>query len=155
MAIKLIGCAPNMRHFNFIITLSIIGALSIVLMTGLNSIQRDIEDAAVEADITNLRIGLMSAWTHHTVTFQQMNIESLRNSNPMLLMQDIPVNYIGELDESPINQRSIWYFDTHNKQLIYVFNDGHQVKYTLSSTAGLAKVSLLSVGGIDLVRIMH
>ena len=35
---------------------------------------------------------------------------------------------------------------------MYVFNDGQQAGYKLSSVVGQAKASLLSMGGLDLVK---
>ena len=70
----------------------------------------------------------------------------------MLLMAEKPKNYIGELSKAPSNNKEIWYFDTTKKQLVYVFNDGNLARYSFSKTAGQTKASLLTMGGLDLVK---
>ena len=95
---------------------------------------------------------MAETWVHKNVTNQPVNIETLKDSNPMLLIMEKPANYIGERVEEPRSSKAIWYFDTQKKRLIYVFSDGHQARYRLVSTAGQASASLLAVGGLDLVK---
>ena len=65
-------------------------------------------------------------------------IAELNNSNPMLLFDDPPPNYIGELDDpkpETINGYS-WYFDRRNNTLVYrVAND----EYFVTSLTGPAR----------------
>ncbi|MGZ5056090.1 MAG: hypothetical protein ACXWAT_17025, partial [Methylobacter sp.] len=62
-----------------------------------------------------------------------------------------PKNYSGEYAQMPPDAQAVWYFDSKAKCLVYVFSDGRQVRYRLTSTAKLNRASLGAVGGIDMV----
>jgi hypothetical protein len=144
--------APSARRFDFAVTVTVIAILATLLLGYLNKMQHDIERLIVETELNSFRLSLAEAWVHKIVSNQSIDSTALQNSNPMLLMAEKPKNYIGELAEAPSNKKEIWYFDTTKKQLIYVFNDGSQTRYSFSKTAGQAKASLLTVGGLDLVK---
>jgi len=144
--------APSTHRFDFAVTLTVIGILATLLLGYLNKVQHDIEKVILETELTNVRLGMVESWVHKNVTNQPVNIEALKDSNPMLLIMEKPANYIGEHPEAPRSNKAVWYFDTQKKRLIYIFSDGHQAQYRLVSTAGQAKASLLSVGGLDLVK---
>jgi hypothetical protein len=95
---------------------------------------------------------LAESWVHRSVNNQPMDNAALQDSNPILLMAEKPENYIGELSEAPNNKKDIWYFDTKKKLLIYVFNDEDQARYSFRKVDGKSKGSLLTVGGLDLVK---
>lgn len=143
--------APAKRQFDLAITLCVIGILATLLLHRLNDAQVEIEKVMLATEVNNLRLSLAEAWVHKSVTNQPINVASLQNSNPMLLIAEPPFNYIGELTQKPTSAEAIWYFDTKRKQLIYVFKDGHQARFKLSSTFGNTKTSLLGIGGLDLV----
>lgn len=143
--------APSAHRFDFTITLCVIGILATLLLHYLNKAQNDIENVILETEVNNLRLGLAEAWVHKSVTNQPISIDALENSNPMLLIAEKPENYIGERSNAPKTDKAVWYFDTQKKQLVYVFNDGHQARYRLVSTAGRPSASLIATGGIDLV----
>lgn len=143
--------APSAHRFDFAVTLCIIGILATLLLHRLNEAQADIEKVILETELNNLRLGMTEAWLHKSVTNQPINVEALKACNPMLLVAERPSNYIGELTQAPSTNKAVWYFDTQKKQLVYVFNDGHQARYKLVSTAGRAGASLVSIGGVDLV----
>jgi hypothetical protein len=130
----------------------VIGILATWLLHSLNKAQHDIEKVILETELTNLRLGMAETWVHKNLTNQSVNIEALKDSNPMLLIMEKPENYIGELTEEPRSRKAIWYFDTQKKLLIYVFSDGHQARYRLVGTAGQSNASLLAIGGLDLVK---
>ena len=152
MSAQLSRHAPSTHRFDFAITVCVIGILATWLLHSLNEAQHDIEKVILETELTNVRLGMAEAWVHKNVTNQPVNMEALKDSNPMLLIMEKPANYIGELSEEPRSSKAIWYFDTQKKRLIYVFSDGHQARYRLVSTAGQASASLLAVGGLDLVK---
>ncbi|MDI1299652.1 hypothetical protein [Methylotenera sp.] len=152
MSAHLARHAPSARRFDFAVTLIVIGILATLLLGYLNKAQQDIERLIVETELNSLRLSLAENWVDKSVSNQSIDSVALQNSNPMLLIADNPENYIGELSEAPSNKIEIWYFDTTRKQLIYVFNDGSQARYRFSKTAGQTKASLLTVGGLDLVK---
>jgi len=144
--------APSAHRFDFAVTLTVIGILATLLLGYLNTAQNDIQKVIVETELNSLRLGLAEHWVDKSLKNQSIDSKTLINSNPMLLIAESPENYIGELSEAPRDSKEVWYFDTTKKQLIYVFNDGKQARYRLSSTVGQSKASLLSVGGLDLVK---
>jgi len=143
--------APSAHRFDFTVTLCVIGVLATLLLHYLNEAQADIEKVILKTELDNLRLGLAEVWIHKSVTNQLIDIEALKSSNPILLIATRPENYIGESVQMPKGSKSIWYFDTQKKQLVYVFNDGQQAAYKLVGTTGRTSASLLSVGGLDLV----
>jgi hypothetical protein len=145
--------APSSHRFDFTVMLCIIGVLATLLLHYLNEAQADIEKVILKTELNNLRLGLAEAWIHKSVTYQPIDIEALKDSNPMLLIATRPENYIGESSLAPKASKAIWYFDTRKKQLIYVFNDGQQAAYKLVGTTEKTSASLVSVGGIDLVLV--
>lgn len=144
--------APSAHRFDFAVTLSVIGILATLLLHYLNETQNDIEQVIVKTELNNLRLGLAETWVHKNVTHQPIEIKALNDSNPMLLVISRPQNYIGERSGAPSSGKEIWYFDTTKKRLIYLSNDGHQTQYRFISTVGQAKASLLTIGGMDLVK---
>ncbi len=144
--------APSTHRFDFAVTVTVIAILATLLLGYLNKVQQDIERLIVETELNSFRLSLAEAWVHKSIKNQSMDSAALQNSNPMLLMAEKPKNYIGELSKVPSNKKEVWYFDTTKKQLIYVFNDGSIANYSFSKTAGQAKASLLTVGGLDLVQ---
>ena len=144
--------APSAHRFDFAVTLTVIAILATLLLAYLNKAQNDIEKVIVETEINSLRLSLAEHWVDKNLKNQSINSESLINCNPMLLTAEKPKNYVGEFSKAPSNRKEVWYFDTKKKQLMYVFSDGQQAGYRLSSVVGQTKVSLLSMGGLDLVK---
>lgn len=58
-----------------------------------------------------------------------LDLQSLEGSNPMDLMLETPVNYIGALRlVNPTDmQARIWYFDTNTGELVYIANDARNL----------------------------
>lgn len=152
MSAQLPRHAPSAHRFDFAVTLTVIGILATLLLGYLNKAQNDIEKVIVETELNSLRLSLTEYWVDKSLKNQSIDSKTLINSNPMLLIAERPENYIGEFSEAPRDSREVWYFDTTKKQLIYVFKDGKQARCRLSSTVGQSKASLLSVGGLDLVK---
>ena len=144
--------APSTHRFDFAVTLTVIAILATLLLGYLNKAQNDIEKVILETELNSLRLSLAEHWVDKSLKNQSIDSGSLKNSNPMLLIAERPENYIGEFSKAPSDRKEVWYFDTTKKQLIYVFNDGHQARYRLSSSAGQASASLLTISGLDLVK---
>lgn len=105
----------------------------------------------METDLVNMRWGLRELWAHRNATGQSLDVSEIGNANPLRFLNDRPRNYSGEYTETPPGAQSIWYFDTKAQRLVYVFSDGHQLRYRLAGTAKLNRASLGAMGGIDLV----
>jgi hypothetical protein len=152
VSVHLSKYAPNVRRFDFAITLWVIGALATCLLHYLNTAQSEIEKVILETELNNLRLGLAETWVHKSIANESINIEALKGSNPMLLIAAKPANYVGEHTQAPSNSKAIWYFDTQKRQLIYINKDSLEAAYILVCTAGQTSASLVSIGGLDLVR---
>ena len=105
----------------------------------------------METDLVNMRWGLRELWAHRNARGQSLVVSEIDNANPLRFLNDHPKNYSGEYAETPTDAQSIWYFDTKAQRLVYVFSDGHQLRYRLTSTARLERASLGAMGGMDLV----
>lgn len=139
-------------RFDFAITVSIIAVLTYLLLLSLHRIQSQAEQAALEADLNSMRWGLRELWAHRNVKGQALANSKIANANPLQLLNERPENYRGEFPETPPDARSVWYFDTKAKRLVYVFGDGRQVRYRVAGTSGLKWAPQGSMGGIDLVQ---
>ncbi len=140
------------RLFNFAISNSIIAILVFIVLSNINRAQSQVEESMMETDVANIRWELRELWAHRNATGQSIVSSEIENANPLRLVNERPKNYSGEYAETPPGAESVWYFDTKAKCLVYVFSDGHQVRYRLASTAKLNRASLGAMGGIDLIR---
>lgn len=143
---------PSTHRFDFAVTLTVIAILATLLLGYLNKAQHDIEKVIVNTELNNLRLSLAEAWLHKNLLHQPFDSEALKDSNPLLWVAEKPENYIGELKKAPSEAKAVWYFDTTKKRLVYVFNDGQQVQFRFSKTAGQTQASLLAIGGLDLMK---
>lgn len=139
-------------RFDFAITVSIIAVLTYLLLLSLHRIQSQAEQAALEADLNSMRWGLRKLWVHSNVKGQALANSEITNANPLQLLNERPENYSGEFPKTPSDARSVWYFDTEAKRLVYVFGDGRQVRYRMAGTSALKRASQGAMGGIDLVQ---
>lgn len=150
MKLNIVHIAAS-RFFNLAISTSIIGAMLSLTLLSISQVRSQVEVFMMEADVANLRWELRELWTHRNATGQSFVISEIENTNPLRLVNEGLPNYSGEYTQPPLDVQSIWYFDIKKLRLIYVFRDGHQVRYRLSGTAQLNRASLGAVGSIDLV----
>ena len=150
MKLNIIHIAAS-RFFNLAISTSIIGAMLSLTLLSISQVRSQVEVFMMEADVANLRWELRELWTHRNATGQSFVISEIENTNPLRLVNEGLPNYSGKYTQPPLDVQSIWYFDIKKLRLIYVFRDGHQVRYRLSGTAQLNRASLGAVGSIDLV----
>lgn len=148
---KITAQQPGASRFDFAISISIIAILISILLFNLNLAQSQAETVMMEADLSNMRWGLRELWAHRNAIGQSLDASEVNNANPLRLLSDRPNNYSGEYAKAP-HAQSIWYFDTKAKRLVYIFSDGRQVRYRLTSIAKLKRASLGAIGGIDLVQ---
>ncbi len=137
-------------RFDFAVSVSIIAILATLLLFSLNRAQIQAEVVTMETDVINMRWGLRELWAHRNATGQSLAASEIDDANPLRLLNEYPKEYRGEYPEAPSGIQSAWYFDTGAKRLVYVFSDGRQARYRLTSTAKLNRASLGAMGGIDL-----
>lgn len=137
--------------FNFAITNGIIAILIFAVLSNINRAQSQVEQSMMETDVANIRWQLRELWAHRNATGQSISGNEIDDVNPLRLVNERPKNYSGEYAETPPGAESVWYFDTQARRLVYVFSDGHQIRFRLTGTAKLNRASLGAIGGMDLV----
>jgi hypothetical protein len=137
--------------FKSVVTLAVIAILMFTVLYSLNFAQSQIETAMMETDLANIRWELRELWAHRNATGQSLASKEIDDANPFRLINEPPKNYSGELDQKPSDALAVWYFDSQSRRLVYIFKDGHQLRYRLTSTAKLDRASLGTLGSIDLV----
>lgn len=152
MKLKITAPQFSAGRFDFVISISIIVLLAFILLFSLSRTQSQIESVMMEADLSNMRWGLRELWAHRNAIGQSLADSEINNANPLRLLSDRPNNYIGEYEKIPPDARSIWYFDSKAQRLVYVFSDGHPLRYRLTRIARLNRASLGAIGGIDLMQ---
>lgn len=136
---------------NLVITISIIATLMYAVLYSLNRAQDQIEAAMMETDLANIRWELRELWAHRNAAGQSLASNEIDNANPFRLINEPPKNYSGEAAQTPPGAQATWYFDSQARCLVYVFKDGRQLRYRLTSAARLNRASIGAIGGIDLV----
>jgi hypothetical protein len=129
--------AIRSRKFEFMVVICVIGLFATWLLHSLNKAQTEIEQIVLNTQLNNMRLELLEAWTHKNLMHETVNIEAFKDSNPIRLIATKPSNYIGERAITSRDMTNIWYFDTRNKRLTYVYNDGREAAYILACRAGV------------------
>ncbi len=143
----------GIHRFDFAITVIVISIMATLMLNSLEKLEKSAEKVTHDSELNNLRLGLAENWVHMSVSHQTLDVNSIISQNPMLFIKEVPNNYIGELSTAPVDQSRIWYFDTHSKQLVYMYNDGTTIGYRLVSTLNRDRASLLSMNNLDLVAV--
>lgn len=144
----------NRNHawrFKFAISAIVIAFLLGVTIRKLVDFQIHLEKENVENQVQNFRLGLSEAWISRNIAHKNTNISTFENTNPMLLISDVPKNYIGERKETPENEKAVWYYNTNSNRLIYILNNGESIQYKLVKKIQPANRTGVPNGGLDLV----
>ena len=103
-----------------VVVIMLIGTLLVFALSRLAGYVAEAERVAVltlEGEIRNTLV-LEAA---KRILDKNHGLSSLQGSNPMELMLEAPINYVGELD--PVAARSVrrrqWFFDLQTHQLVY------------------------------------
>jgi len=138
---------------NFTVSIILISFLIIFLLNKLTEIRDSVEVQNVETEVKYLRLGLAEMWLTRNIAHKNTNISAFENTNPMLLIAERPEKYIGELAHTPQDKKSVWFYDTHSNQLVYVFNNGKKQYYRLVKSQPGSKINRMPTGGLDLVQV--
>lgn len=99
-----------------IILISILGLFSV---DRLLSLRIAAERASVAQVIGNLRSALGLEVVRLALQGKMSAVAELENKNPIPLLAQAPVNYLGERDGDNVTDSGSWYFDKKQKALIY------------------------------------
>ena len=134
------------RSFEFWITVAIIGLLVAVLLKYLESSQVQVEDAAMQLEVSTLRSELLEGQAHREVFGGALPA----SRNPVDWTGRAPPNYLGALDAAPVTG-GVWYFDTRGEVLVYRYRSGREARFGLvrgEQNTGVPGV----LGGVGLRR---
>jgi len=143
------------HRFDFVVTLVIISVLTTLLLYSLNRAQVSIGKVTRDAELNNIRLAIAESWVHKQARHESIDVKTLVKTNPMRFINEIPINYIGEMSAKPAGLHTVWYFDINRKQLVYVHSDDTEARYELINTSTSQSSSKLSAGGLDLALVTN
>ncbi len=145
----------NPRHWRLEIAIfAIFTACMVYFMINIfNDLQHKVEKENAITQVQNFKIGLSENWLNRNITHKSSNLIAFENTNPMLLIAELPKNYIGELAKTPQDKKSVWFYHTKKQQLIYVLSNGDLMKFRLVKAENKQKISRLPNGGLNLVEV--
>ena len=148
--IKLFWMIP--RWTTWVMSLVVMSALWGV-MGEVSSLKRQIELANHEAEVNRIRAALVEHWVHQQVQPPNQVREHLTGVNPMRLMLKVPLHYMGEYESPPIEFKNIWFFDMHQKCLVYIFENGEFAAYQMTEKKAINGIQESMMGDWRLVRV--
>lgn len=143
----------NAWRFKFAISSILIAFLLGVTLRKLTDFGTTIEKQNVKSQVDNFKLGLTEAWINRNINHKNTNISVFENTNPMLLISDVPKNYIGERKNNPTQEKAVWFYNTQSKRLIYILNNGELLQYRLIKKSPNTNKVGVPNGGLDLVTV--
>lgn len=135
------------RHkLEFAVAVFIIGMLAILLLQSLSEMQREMEEASVQSEVSALRIELLDRLAHREAVGGALPA----GDNPVVWAGRMPAGYAGELDAAP-ERRGVWYYDRRAGQLVYRFRAGDEWRFRLMRGGHIEAPGVL--GGVGLLRV--
>ncbi len=128
----------------------IVGILATALLNRVVYYQEQAEKTAMEQTLGTLRSALHLQIADILVSGNTAGINRLADQNPMSWLSEKPGNYVGEFysPKPGIVGSGNWYFDPHQKNLVYlVANTGHL--HTAPSEANQLRFSVKLVNGAN------
>lgn len=140
-------------RLNFAVSLAVIGILIVYVLTQLEALNAQIETDKMLTEVQTFRLQLAENWISNNIRHKNTDISLLKNSNPMLLISDIPKHYIGESDEMPKNVSSVWFYHTKMQHLVYIMANGKDKHFKLKKMHNGSLSTLYPSGGLDLATV--
>lgn len=105
-----------------VVVIVIISVLLVVAMSRLLALQVDAERVSMEMMAGTLRSAIGMKVAESIVKSKVAELSSFEDGNPMTLLAETPRNYLGELErmEPAKLEDGSWYFDKHDKVLVYL-----------------------------------
>ncbi|HHJ12495.1 MAG TPA: hypothetical protein ENK00_04870 [Chromatiales bacterium] len=105
----------------FVLAAIVISILIVVFFSRVVRLSEAVERTAVQQTVNNLDSVIKLKWLTHLVRNEQDALRAMVGSNPMRLLQEPPVTYLGELDrpDPAAIPPQRWYFDTRQRLLVY------------------------------------
>ncbi len=105
----------------FVLAAIVISILIVVFFSRVVRLSEAVERTAVQQTVNNLDSVIKLKWLTHLVRNEQDALRAMVGSNPMRLLQEPPVTYLGELDhpDPAAIPPQRWYFDKDRHLLVY------------------------------------
>ena len=111
------------RGFSMLELLVVIIIISLLLAIAIDRLMKTqvvAERAAMETIIGHLQSAISLTIGEHIAKDRIPELKRYIDSNPMDLLADTPVNYLGSFDDAPNNVATAsWWFDTGSRTLVY------------------------------------
>lgn len=126
----------NNKQYGFtllelVVVIVIISILGLFAIDRIFAIRIAAEQAAVKQLVGTIKSTLGLKVAQLAVEGNMLAVAKLDKSNPLLLLSQVPINYIGEKDNSKhITEPGIWYYNTKQNALIYNirYSEGFKTK---------------------------
>lgn len=117
--------AKSARGFNLVelmVVISIAAILAVILLDRLFWYQAQAEKAAMEHTAGMIKSGLWMEAANLMMAERTAEITALAKRNPMGLLAQQPVNYLGEInaDQAAELEDGNWFYDPGKHQMIYI-----------------------------------
>ncbi len=105
----------------FVLAAIVISILIVVFFSRVVRLSEAVERTAVQQTVNDLDSVIKLKWLTHLVRNEQDALRAMVGSNPMQLLQEPPVTYLGELDhpDPAAIPPQRWYFDKRQRLLVY------------------------------------
>ena len=117
--------AGGFTLFELAVCLCIIAVLAAVLLHRFIFFKEMAEKAAMESTVRIIKTGLQIRLAELIITNRQAQATVLETDDPTRWLDARPANFGGDYGASP--RRGTWYFDTLERQLVYVVNTGDRL----------------------------
>jgi hypothetical protein len=131
-------------RLEFALAVCVLGLLVAALASSLLVYREEAERVAAQQLIAAVRTGLAVRSAQLVAAGQAEHLAALADTNPMALLSEKPVNYVGEFYAPDISEipKGQWFFDRTERTLVYLFSTPE--KFSLRTSNFLKfKVKLL------------
>ncbi|MFC5301510.1 hypothetical protein [Azospira restricta] len=137
--------AGRERKLELAVVAVVLGILCYLLLNALSVVQREMEEATVQAEVSALRVELLDRLSHR----EGFGGGVPAGDNPVVWAGREPAGYVGEADD--VRTGGVWYFRPRDGLLVYRFRAGDEWHFRLVRSARGGGVAIL--GGVGLVRV--
>jgi general secretion pathway protein G len=111
----------------FAVAVAVIAILILILLQRVFYYQGEAERVAIQQTVANVRTALEIKVVEGKLPGRSINLVDLAEENPLNLLKNKPVNYVGEFFQPTDVDigKGNWCFDRRDKSLIYLLNNGN------------------------------
>jgi len=109
----------------FVVVISLIAILGVIVLDRYWQWHTAAEHTAVKTVIGNLKSALGMQVSYRALKNETHLIPKLVRRNPMELLAQKPLNYIGEFS-TPQTQQEVWYYNKSSRLLVYNFRNNDE-----------------------------